>query len=31
MRKGESLELRYLVVIHAGNPKEAELDAVYDR
>ena len=31
MAKGESLRLRYLVVVHAGDPREAGLDAVYDQ
>ena len=31
MRSGEILRLRYLVVVHAGDPREAQLDAVFDR
>ena len=28
---GESIDLRYRVVLHAGDPKEADLDGLYDQ
>ena len=31
LEKGDSIRLRYRVVLHAGDPKEAQLDRLYDQ